>query len=63
DKCVGADPSQANCWMVLAVVEQQNENLARALEGYQKYLEIAPDGRYAKSAKKQAQRLESKVQG
>ena len=61
--CVGADAKQADCWITIAIVEQENEQLTRALEGYRKYLEIAPEGRYAKSAKSQAQRLSAKVEG
>src|SRR5262249_43974135 len=51
--CVKVDDKEPNCWMTIAVIDQENKNFARALEGYQKYLEIAPDGRFAKSAVKQ----------
>jgi hypothetical protein len=61
--CVKFDDKEPNCWMTIAVIEQENKNFARALEGFQKYLEIAPDGRFAKSAHKQVARLESKVNG
>ncbi|MFO7564910.1 MAG: tetratricopeptide repeat protein [Enhygromyxa sp.] len=61
--CVEADASQALCWITIAVVEQENKNLPRALEGYRKYLELEPDGRFAKSAKGQAERLAAKVEG
>ena len=61
--CVGADPNQSFCWITIATVEQANENLPRALEAYRKYLEVEPDGRHAKSAKKQVARLEGKVEG
>ncbi|PRQ02232.1 Beta-barrel assembly-enhancing protease [Enhygromyxa salina] len=61
--CVGADPNQSFCWITVATVEQANENFPRALEAYRKYLEVEPDGQHAKSAKKQAARLESKVEG
>jgi hypothetical protein len=63
NNCVDADASQAFCWIIIATVEQNNDNLPRALEAYRKYLEIEPDGRHAKSAKKQVARLESKVEG
>ncbi len=63
DNCVKFDAKEPNCWMTIAVIEQENKNLARALEGFQKYLEIAPDGRFAASAKKQVARLEAKVAG
>jgi hypothetical protein len=61
--CVKVDAKEPNCWMTIAVIEQENKNFPRALEGFQKYLEIAPDGRFAKSAHKQVVRLESKVEG
>ncbi|MFV8754156.1 hypothetical protein ACNOYE_26735 [Nannocystaceae bacterium ST9] len=61
--CVEANAEEPNCWMTIAVIEQENKNFPRALEGFQKYLEIAPDGRFAASAKKQVARLQSKVAG
>ncbi len=63
DQCVAADPQQAFCWIIIATVEQGNDNLPRALEAYRKYLEVEPQGQHAKSAKKQITRLESKVPG
>jgi hypothetical protein len=59
--CVAADAKQAFCWIIIATVEQGNDNLPRALEAYRKYLEVEPDGQHAKSAKKQITRLEGKV--
>lgn len=61
--CVAADAGQAFCWIIIATVEQGNDNLPRALEAYRKYLEVEPEGQHAKSAKKQITRLEGKVQG
>jgi hypothetical protein len=58
--CVAADAKQAFCWIVIATVEQANDNLPRALEAYRKYLEVEPTGQHAKSAKKQITRLEGK---
>jgi hypothetical protein len=63
NECVEADAGQANCWITIAVVEQENDNLPRALEGYRKYLELEPSGRFAKEAKRQADRLSTKVEG
>jgi hypothetical protein len=61
--CVAADAGQSFCWIVIATVEQGNDNLPRALEAYRKYIEVEPTGEHAKSAKKQITRLEGKVQG
>ena len=61
--CIAVDDKEPNCWMTIAVVEQENKNFPRALEGFQKYLEIAPEGRFAKSAQKQVSRLQAKVSG
>ena len=63
NECVKADAQQAFCWIIIATVEQGNDNLPRALEAYRKYLEVDPSGQHAKSAKKQITRLEGKVQG
>jgi tetratricopeptide (TPR) repeat protein len=62
--CIEADTSQALCWITVAIVEQDvNKNLAPALAAYRKYLELEPDGRFAKSAKAQVERLSAKVEG
>jgi hypothetical protein len=63
NRCVDADAEQALCWIAIGVVEQENKNLGRALEGYRKYLELAPKGRFAKSAKSEAQRLAARLEG
>ena len=63
NECVGIDAKQATCWITIAVVEQEKNNLPRALEGYRKYLELEPDGRFAKVAKGQVDRLSAKVEG
>lgn len=64
NECLEIDPKQATCWITIAVVEQEtNGNLARSLEGYRKYLELEPNGRYAKVASGQVERLSKKVEG
>jgi predicted Zn-dependent protease len=60
--CVAADAQQAFCWIIIATVEQNNQNLPRALEAYRKYVELEPLGLHVTSAKKQITRLESKLQ-
>jgi regulator of sirC expression with transglutaminase-like and TPR domain len=62
NNCVDADAQQAFCWVPIAILEQGENHLLRALEAYHKYLELEPDGRYAKMVRKQITRLEDKVQ-
>jgi tetratricopeptide (TPR) repeat protein len=62
NNCVDADAQQAFCWVVIAILEQGENHLPRALEAYHKYLEIDPDGRYAKMVRREITRIEDKVQ-
>lgn len=63
NKCVGIDPAKADCWLTIAALEEAGERPAKALVAWRKYVEHAPDGRYASSAKKAIKRLEKQVEG
>lgn len=56
-KCVELAASQADCWLTLGVLHQNDKNNADAIKAYETYLEIAPQGRYARDATTQLARL------
>jgi Flp pilus assembly protein TadD len=42
-----ANPQNAEAWLVVGAVHQQREKFADARSAYEKYLKLAPKGRYA----------------
>ncbi len=56
-KCVDIVKSQADCWLTLGVLHQNDKNNADAIKAYETYLELAPKGRYARDATTQLARL------
>jgi TolA-binding protein len=56
-KCTTVAPQQADCWLTIGVLEQENKNKTEAVSAYEKYLALAPDGRYAGEVQKQLNRL------
>ncbi|HFE44802.1 MAG TPA: hypothetical protein ENJ18_04800 [Nannocystis exedens] len=56
-KCVEIAASQADCWLTLGVLHQNDKNDADAIKAYETYLELAPKGRYARDATTQLGRL------
>jgi TolA-binding protein len=56
-KCTSVAPQQADCWLTIGVLEQDRSNKAEAVVAYEKYLSLAPDGRYAGEVQKQLNRL------
>lgn len=57
DRCVLVDPKLADCWLTLGVLRQNNKDTPGAIAAYEKYLELAPTGRYARDATSQLARL------
>ncbi|MCA9489898.1 MAG: hypothetical protein KC621_08240 [Myxococcales bacterium] len=56
-KCVEVDAKKADCWLTLGVLHQNNKSDADAIKAYETYLELAPEGRYARDATTQLARL------
>lgn len=63
DICVRVDAAQADCWLALAVINQDRNNDPEALAAWKKYVEISPDGQYATAGAKNIRRLEKKLEG
>jgi Flp pilus assembly protein TadD len=42
-----ANPANAEAWLVVGAVHQQREHLPEARTAYEKYLKLAPRGRFA----------------
>lgn len=55
--CTKIAPDLADCWLTLGVLHQAKSQKDQALTAYQKYLELAPEGLYARDAKVQVKRL------
>lgn len=58
-KAVAVDPSLADAHLALGVVHEQRGETPAAVRAYRKYLELAPDGRYAESIRRTLERLEN----
>ncbi len=57
ERCVAVDAKLADCWLTLGVLRQNNKDEPGAVTAYEKYLELAPTGRYARDATSQLARL------
>ena len=55
--CTEVAPSSAACWLTIGVIQETKGANQIAKLAYQKYLELAPDGRYANDARKALGRL------
>jgi len=58
---VAADDTQADGHLAIGVIEQERGELENATKAYGKYLELAPKGLYARSVKRQLQRLQRRI--
>jgi Tfp pilus assembly protein PilF len=47
EKAIALDPNQADAYVIVGGVEQDRGHAAAAKAAYQKYLQLAPRGRYA----------------
>ena len=54
-----SDPLLADAHLAIGVILQEQDNTAGALAAYKRYLELAPDGLYADSIRRQSVRLAS----
>ena len=55
--CTEVAPELADCWLTIGVLQQDKNDKAAAAAAYDRYLALAPDGRYAGDVKKQLARL------
>jgi hypothetical protein len=56
-RCTQAAAELADCWLTIGVLQQDRRKKAEALVAYEKYLALAPDGRYAGDVRSQLKRL------
>jgi hypothetical protein len=60
--CVGVDATKADCWLTIAVLQQNAKNIEPAIKAWEQYLAHAPpDARYISSAKSELKRLKKKL--
>ncbi len=60
---VDADPAFADGHLALGVIQQERGDRASAAAAYKRYLDLAPDGLYAHSIRRQLTRLEADASG
>ncbi len=56
-QCTEVAPDLADCWLTIGVLQQDRNKKADAATAYEKYLALAPDGRYAGDVRSQLKRL------
>ncbi|MBX7084569.1 MAG: tetratricopeptide repeat protein, partial [Nannocystaceae bacterium] len=56
-QCTQVAADLADCWLTIGVLQQDRNKKADALAAYEKYLALAPDGRYAGDVRSQVKRL------
>lgn len=57
NRCTEVAPQSAACWLTIGVIQETKRANEIAKLAYQKYLDLAPDGRYANDARKALGRL------
>lgn len=57
NKCTQVSPESAGCWLTIGVIQETKGAKDIARPAYQKYLDLAPEGRYAKDAQRALKRL------
>lgn len=57
ERCVAVSASESGCWLTIGVIAESKGASERAIEGYRRYAELAPNGRYAPDAHKALARL------
>ena len=45
--CVQVSPEQADCWLTIGVIKQNARETEAAVSAFERYLALAPDGKYA----------------
>jgi hypothetical protein len=50
--CISVDGTKADCWLTIAVLQEARAQAGPSLQAWQKYVELAPTGRYAANARK-----------
>ncbi|MEM7157371.1 MAG: hypothetical protein AAF799_31280 [Myxococcota bacterium] len=57
NKCLQVSPQSADCWLTLGVISEMKEEKEQAQAAYNKYMELSPEGRYAKEVEASLKRL------
>lgn len=58
ERCTAASADLADCWLTIGVVQQENKQKDLALQAYQRYLALAPEGKYAGDVRRQVKKLD-----
>lgn len=56
-RCTAASAELADCWLTIGVVQQENKEKDLALQAYERYLALAPEGKYARDVRGQVKKL------
>jgi hypothetical protein len=57
-RCTEVAADQAGCWLAIGAIKQDRKDAEAATMAYEKYLALAPDGRYAGDVRRQLKRLQ-----
>lgn len=57
ERCVAVSASESGCWLTIGVIAETKGASERAIDGYRRYAELAPNGRYAPDVHKALARL------
>ena len=60
-RAVLINPELADAYLTLGVIRQERGNLEGALDAFRRYIELAPDGQYVNSLRRDIKRLERRV--
>ena len=52
ERCVELAAEQADCWLTIGTIKQEKKDNEVAAKAYERYLALAPDGRYAGTIRK-----------
>jgi len=59
ERCIAIAADTAACWLTIGVITDIRDEKDRAIASYRRYIELAPDARYAPDARKALARLGS----
>jgi hypothetical protein len=62
-RSAASDPAFPDAHLAVGVIQQERGEARFAVEAYRRYLDLAPDGLYAHSIRRQLRRLEAQVRG
>ncbi|MEM7151652.1 MAG: hypothetical protein AAF799_02375 [Myxococcota bacterium] len=57
ERCVAVDSSTAGCWLTIGLLREIAGEREQAIGPYERYLELAPEGRYVQEVQKALKRV------